>query len=252
MYLLDKFENKYVLKGILKAETPIHIGGGSMEFSPNAVDSPVIRDENNNPFIPGSSLKGVLRSFLEGIINSGVFEEYKCCNIISNPCNANEIKKKYRGLNKSDKEVAEAIYASECDVCRIFGGQGFASKIHVDDGRLIGEKAYIQFRDGIVIDRDTLTAAGGKKYNFECVAAGTEFRFEMVIDNLEEEYEMLLKIIIRFLESGDMIVGGKTSVGLGNVILKNKEIYKVDRNNMKEYYIDGINENNKFKFEVML
>ena len=36
MSLLNKFENKYIIKGILKAEAPIHIGTGTEDFSPTA------------------------------------------------------------------------------------------------------------------------------------------------------------------------------------------------------------------------
>lgn len=256
MYLLDKFENKYIIKGILKAESPIHIGTGTVDFSPTAVDTTVIRDENNNPFIPGSSLKGVIRSFMERLLNSDIFEEYKSCNILSEPCISNEdaeiIKKKYKVDNRKEEKIASDIYEKECDVCKLFGGHHFASKLNILDARLSSDKAYVQQRDGVCIDRDTLTAADGKKYKFECVAAGTEFNFEMTVDNLDDNHKNLLKIILNFLQEGEMKVGGKTSAGLGNVKLISKSAYCITKENMREYFINGINDDNKSLLEVNL
>lgn len=255
MYLLDRFENKYIIKGILKAESPIHIGTGSVDFSPTAVDTPVIRDENNNPFIPGSSLKGVIRCFMERLLNSGIFE-YKSCNILSDPCISNKdaeiVKKKYKDDNRKEEKIASDIYENECDVCKLFGGHHFASKLNILDARLVSDKAYVQIRDGIAIDRDTLTVTDGAKFGFECVAAGTEFNFEMTVDNLDDNHKDLLKIILNFLQEGEMKVGGKTSAGLGNVKLVSKSIYCITKKNMREYFINGINEDNKSLLEVNL
>lgn len=249
MSLLNKFENKYIIKGIISAESPLHIGTGLEDFSPTAVDNGVIRDENGNPFIPGTSLKGVLRSFMERIIPSLYSEDqYKACDIISNPCTDDDFLKSIKNAGLSDEQSAEKIYEEECDVCRLFGGKAFASKIHISDCRLIGDKAYTQKRDGVAIDRDTLTGADGKKYDFECVASGTKFNFEMTIDNLDDEQKELVNIILGCLKNGGLQVGGKTSAGLGCIKLVDAEVFKVDRSNLKDYYLNGI-ENNEDKFK---
>ena len=56
---------KLKITGVLKVETGMHIGGSS-EFAPiGAVDSPFIRDVlTQQPIIPGSSLKGKMRTLL--------------------------------------------------------------------------------------------------------------------------------------------------------------------------------------------
>ncbi|MEB3860131.1 MAG: RAMP superfamily CRISPR-associated protein, partial [Desulfurococcales archaeon] len=41
--------------------TPLHPGAGR---SPGVVDLPIIRDSMNYPFIPGSELKGALKTLL--------------------------------------------------------------------------------------------------------------------------------------------------------------------------------------------
>lgn len=249
MSLLNKFENKYIIKGVICSESPLHIGTGSEDFSPTAVDNGVIRDENGNPFIPGTSLKGTLRSFMERILPSLYSKDkYWACDILGESCTNDKYLKSIKESKDTDENKAKEIYEHECSVCRLFGGKAFASKIHVSDCRLIGNKAYTQKRDGVAIDRDTLTGADGKKYDFECVASGTKFNFEMTIDNLDDEQKELVNIILSCLKNGDLQVGGKTSAGLGYIKLIDIKVFKVDRSNLKDYYLNGI-ENNEDKFK---
>lgn len=56
---------KIKITGIIKSETGMHIGGSSSFAAIGAVDSPVIRDVLEDiPMIPGSSLKGKLRTLV--------------------------------------------------------------------------------------------------------------------------------------------------------------------------------------------
>ncbi|MGB9772257.1 MAG: type III-A CRISPR-associated RAMP protein Csm3 [Candidatus Kapaibacteriota bacterium] len=60
-----EFIGNIILKGQLECITGMHIGGSKEKFEIGGVDSPVIRDPVTNfPYIPGSSLKGKLRSLL--------------------------------------------------------------------------------------------------------------------------------------------------------------------------------------------
>ena len=56
---------KIVIECKLKVQTGMHIGGSSSFSAIGAVDSPVIRDAfTGQPMLPGSSLKGKMRSLL--------------------------------------------------------------------------------------------------------------------------------------------------------------------------------------------
>lgn len=56
---------KIEITGIIRSETGMHIGGSSQFAAIGAIDSPVIRDAwSDNPMIPGSSLKGKMRTLL--------------------------------------------------------------------------------------------------------------------------------------------------------------------------------------------
>ena len=60
-----KMYAKIQITGDLTVKTGMHIGGNSAFAAIGAVDAPVIRDMRTNlPMIPGSSLKGKMRSLL--------------------------------------------------------------------------------------------------------------------------------------------------------------------------------------------
>src|SRR3989304_7996305 len=54
------------LKGTIVLKSGLHIGSGNMEMHIGGTDSPVIKHPHTlEPYIPGSSLKGKVRSLLE-------------------------------------------------------------------------------------------------------------------------------------------------------------------------------------------
>ena len=64
---------KIEISGKLEVVTGLHIGGSSAFSAIGAVDSPVVRDSRTNmPMIPGSSLKGKMRTLLAKRYNQTV------------------------------------------------------------------------------------------------------------------------------------------------------------------------------------
>lgn len=64
---------KIQITGTLEVKTGMHIGGSSAFAAIGAVDSPVIRDMRTRmPMIPGSSMKGKMRTLLAKQYNDGV------------------------------------------------------------------------------------------------------------------------------------------------------------------------------------
>ena len=62
---------KIEITGTLEVKTGLHIGGNGAFAAIGAVDSPVIRDvRTDDPIIPGSSLKGKMRSLLAKMYNT--------------------------------------------------------------------------------------------------------------------------------------------------------------------------------------
>src|SRR4051795_9403724 len=60
-----KLIGKIILEGELHCETGLHVGAGKGSLEIGGADNPVVKDAFGKPYIPGSSLRGKLRSLLE-------------------------------------------------------------------------------------------------------------------------------------------------------------------------------------------
>ena len=59
------FLGKLILEGEISCHTGLHIGAGKGSLEIGGADNPVVKDAFGIPYIPGSSLRGRLRSLLE-------------------------------------------------------------------------------------------------------------------------------------------------------------------------------------------
>ena len=74
---------KIRISGNILVKTGMHIGGSGAFAAIGAVDSPIIRDARTNlPMIPGSSLKGKMRSLLAKEFNERVGSQMKIMNVL--------------------------------------------------------------------------------------------------------------------------------------------------------------------------
>jgi len=61
-----KLHKKLSINTVLELITGLHIGDSKESVEIGGLDSPVVRrKDNNQPYIPGSSLKGKIRSLLD-------------------------------------------------------------------------------------------------------------------------------------------------------------------------------------------
>src|SRR5262245_40746814 len=88
--MFECFTSRHDFHGRLLTETGLHIGaGGSLTVSGS--DNPIVRDAQNLPYIPGSSLKGVLRSRIEALVRAISLDNRKrlepwACDPLNDPC----------------------------------------------------------------------------------------------------------------------------------------------------------------------
>ena len=227
---LKTLKEKIILRGMVEPLTPLHIGW-QRSFDPASSDAPVIKDLRGNPFIPGSSFKGILRSFVEGFLDGVVDEskkKFKPCFITDDdPCIKKDDLKQYDQYEDAKKRKMAHILEKACPVCRIFGGAYMGSKLKIKDLRVKQEEwheAFLRIRDGIIIDRESRTAKDKGKYDFETVSPGVTFDMEIVGDNLEEEEKGLLFIAFDLISQGFGSLGGNVSRGTGRIKIHITEI----------------------------
>ena len=188
--------------------TGLHIGGSKENVEIGGIDLPVIKlaTKENQPYIPGSSLKGKMRCLLE---------------------QANGIVK--HGDKGSDQGVIRCLFGFT-DGSR----NAQPSRLIVRDSMLTPTaKAILEESDNLdmpftenkfenTIDR--VKGIAGNPRQIERVPAGAEFNAEFVIniwDNLSEE-EMMLKTFkdgIALLTND--YIGGSGSRGYGQIRFKN-------------------------------
>lgn len=227
---------KLFIKGIIEVKTGISIGGSKTDTDIGGIDNSVIRDSQGVPYIPGSSIKGKMRSLLERTDMEGITS---------------------RG-GKSEKEKETYICkCGKCDICAIFGVSADKEEVPVGPTRLYVRDAMLteqtktkmENHQGIFSNLE-LTYTEGKWENtidrktsmanprqLERVPAGAQFEFNMVYNIYQgqkdiDRFKQLIKAM-RMLE--DDYLGGNGSRGYGRIKfidvkigLKNKDIYEGD------------------------
>lgn len=119
-------------------------------------------------------------------------------------------------------------------MCRLFGSPVQAARLRVSDGRLVNPgAAVVRVRDGVVLDRDSHTAADGLKYDYETVAAGARFAVVFDLDNPTLADEALFGAALFEWACGSSL-GGFTSRGLGRFHLENITLRGANLDNPQE------------------
>jgi len=224
----------------MKVDSPLSIRSGSENgIDPTLPDMQCLRtfkDGENTVFIPGSSIKGVIRSRCERIIK---FLEGNACNIVdrNQSCNGKE-KELKKELTGSD------IYKKVCHACRIFGSTAIGSRVKFKDAYPIG-KTKIGFRNGVGINRITGAAQRGALYDFEVVEDGT-FEVSFIITNYELYQLKLLLFAIEDIDEGYVSFGGSTTRGNGKMKVEDLTVeFRDYRKNIGK--VSGFKENDKGK-----
>ena len=179
-----------LIKGILKTCTPFMIGSGEEESS----DSDVLRDSDGNVYIPGTSLAGVSRHFLETV---GI--------------NTDDIFGKIEGEKEAEKD-----YESKIKFFDAFSTNEVSTSVR-DSVRLV---------DKISLD--------GSKFDYEIAEAGAEFIFKIELNTCSCEEMKICAYIINGFKSGDIRIGGKTTRGFGVVDIEDIKYLQLDLTNAEE------------------
>ncbi|MEG3064656.1 CRISPR-associated RAMP protein Csx7 [Acetomicrobium sp.] len=222
-----QFENRWVITASLQMETALSVGSRA-SLLPAGSDLPVIKTPEGIPFIPGSSLKGVVRTYIERILRTmdvlnkqhrgeriwacDLLDKGKCC------ITAEQKNMLLEKAGNGDERFTQLIWQNSCTVCRLFGSQWLASRLSFQDAMLKNSDCLLRLtevRDGVGIDRGLGSAKPGLKYDFETVPQGAEFGIHVVAENAGEWEVGLLVLALETMEKGELPIGGKTTRGLG-------------------------------------
>ena len=210
------------LKGKIEVLTGLHIGGSDDTMKIGGVDNGVIKVYDRElkrevPYIPGSSLKGKIRSLLEWSFGVAQLNDGKPFG--------SDVLKQYESTHlKEKKEELE-------DFLKLFGDSSSENKFGMT--RAIFSDCFLANKENIdevrevktenMIDRSKGTAKHPRQT--ERVAPGVEFEFEISVKVLDGDNEDKFKEIIekglKLLELD--YLGGNGSRGYGRVKIHKKD-----------------------------
>lgn len=205
--------------------TPILIKTGRETFDPTRPDMEFVRTRTefgDVPFLPGSSIKGVMRAHAERILRTicqsedeGVVRHWAC----------KIAEKKQMCVQAGGDETRP--YHEHCYACRTFGLTTVASRVRITDAypwtleaaleeqKRWEERVKLEERVGVMIGRRTGTVEHGPFF-YEVVTEGT-FYAEITVRNYQLWQLALLALVMRDMNSGLQRLGAHKSRGLGKV-----------------------------------
>ncbi len=227
------------IRGNIQATTGLHIGGGEGALAIGGVDAPVIRDPiTNQPYIPGSSLRGKMRSLTEklhGLPQTFAVSRMRGKEVYVHVCQMGVEARELRQMGGEEYQQHVAAFHqqfNDCPVCPIFGAMGDQPIPHptslvvrdvfldADSARTL-EKAktdlpYSEIKWEATIDRVTSAAVPRQ---IERVPAGAIFSdFEMVYSVYDEAGLNHLPTVLEAMQLlEDDYLGGFGSRGGGKV-----------------------------------
>lgn len=185
------------------------VGGTDMSFVRT------YRNNRSEPFLPGSSLKGVVRSYCEKICRTLRTAPVPVClpYMEERHANTEEERAQLSCGHFMDKVSSWQAYAISCPACRLFGSLKFSGRCSISDAYVVGN--FIEEkRDGVAIDRVSGGAAPRAKYDLQVLVKGT-FDATLDVRNFERWQIGLLGLALADMEDGLVRLGSGKSRGLG-------------------------------------
>ncbi|MEM4468849.1 MAG: CRISPR-associated RAMP protein Csx7 [Candidatus Nezhaarchaeales archaeon] len=221
-----------MIDGYIVNVEPLRVGAGREPPLGALADLVALRVKYGGvdlPYIPGSSLKGVFRSYATLLARHSGLKA--CTGLPKETCgDLEEVegKKKlndyinYLMENGKSEDALKTFYERACLMCKIFGSTRYMSKVSFSDAYPVDESGNVidvktGIRTGIAIDRRTGAAQPGAFYRVEFVEPGARFKFNIHCRNLPNYALGLLSLVLRRMNKGLVKVGGFKSRGFGAV-----------------------------------
>jgi CRISPR-associated RAMP protein (TIGR02581 family) len=220
--------NEATIRLTISPVGPILIKAGGENADPSKPDMSfvrTIREGRETVYLPGSSLKGVLRSYCERLartVDSKARQDSHHGQLLScdplddnRSCGKRLDRDEKQEKKKGGKDWSGARKHKEsCFICRMFGNTSFASHFRITDAYPAGE-CRLEERNGVAIDRVFGSVAAGP-FNYETVTEGS-FQTTISLRNFTLAQLGLLCLALRDLSLERVQLGFAKSRGLGLV-----------------------------------
>lgn len=218
--MLKRLINQAIIEFNISPEDPLLVKSGRASVS--GVELPFVKtlhDGTLKPYIPGSSIKGMIRSYAEKICRTLRSHPVPVClpylEIRHNPGPGEEDQFSCGDRLKKKKDISRAtVYKVSCPACRLFGSLGFKGRLATSDAYLNGDAYSLEIRNVVAIDRFTGGSRGGALFDQEVCSRGT-FKTVLEITNFERWQLGLVALVLREMQEGRVRLGFGKSRGLG-------------------------------------
>ncbi|WP_292980076.1 type III-A CRISPR-associated RAMP protein Csm3 [Nitrosomonas sp.] len=206
------------IKGTIVLQSGLHIGAGDSEMRIGGTDSPVVKHPvTGQPYIPGSSLKGKIRSLLEwrhGLVLAAGGSPYSFKHLAkdeNNPAGRRVIQLFGGAPDKADDTLVEEIGPTRLAFWDCPLNTDWKEK-ELDSRHLLTTEV----KPEVTIDRIAGTAKNGGLRFIERVIAGAQFDFTLTLKVLSGE-DLLDTVLLglKLLELDSL--GGSGSRGYGKL-----------------------------------
>ncbi|MBU1747441.1 MAG: CRISPR-associated RAMP protein [Chloroflexi bacterium] len=220
--------------------------GHATLLGPDMAPVLTFRDGDWQVYLPGSSLKGVLRSHLEKVCRTLRPDPVVCnpfwllrdratneggrlvCSDYPEIFCGNKFERRSkpdftlqdRTWRHQDETITSVVaYRDSCPICRLFGSTEFIGRMSIDDAYLTDSTRPrpTETRDGVGIDRLTGGAAHGAKFDLEAVSSNVVFQTEVHLRNFETWQLGMILLATQDMADGLVRIGSGRSRGLGSV-----------------------------------
>ena len=178
---------KFLIRGILKTESPLMIGCGKSDLS--GIDI-LLDKKEHRPFIPGSSLAGVVRHALLDF------------------CNQEDVSRLFGLSYEETQSVTDKTQMSQ---------------IYFGDAYVTGDYT-VRVRDSVRINSRTAAASDQGKFDYEVIESGAEFPIGIEVSirkSIESSFVIgMCRLIFSLFDSQHIRIGAKTNAGFGRFNLK--------------------------------
>lgn len=168
-------------------------------------------------YIPGASLRGVLRSHAEKLLRSVSSSVRLACDPTQTGGEGGRLGKVcFAGQSNTEKIDGPEAYGKSCYACRLFGNTALASRVRVGDLYVDSSRApLLERRYGVAIDRVT-GAVAQAPFELE-ILTDAIFRGQLTVRNFTLGQLGLLAAALLDLGDGLVPMGYGKSRGLGRV-----------------------------------
>lgn len=243
-----QLKGKIILTGKIRVNTGLAIGGSRTSLDIGGVDNPVIKDSQGIPYIPGSTIKGKLRSLLES---------------------------NYYPLRTKDENDGKGFFDPKLiihkfnndtvdDIIKIFGapevnepGRGIFRDSFLDldyferNRESIFKNLELDYTEDKIENTVDRISARANPRHLERVPPGTQFNFEIIMDLYSEEDRELIRVLFQGLKLlEDDYLGGSGSRGSGKIgfegmqmILRDTTYYtheKTEKSLAKDFHLKDV------------